>query len=231
MVWYQLVNQYSLCSSSSPCKRLPQIAGLVREFEVLSGDNYVVGLWQGSLVDDLLWYTDGAARQRSNDSYTPTWSWASIDSVIKYLPTASLFGNFVKIVDIRVGGSDLNAPVGQVFESSLKVNGYLLKILPGPFSADSMLPDCQDDVTEGHHFLLPLRLQKSAHGNHLCGLILRHVEEAFIATFERIGMFRFSEGDSVHILGHEVYGTAYIFPRDPGNVVDTEFPYKDITII
>jgi hypothetical protein len=231
MAWYQLVNQYSLCSSSSPCKRLLQIAGLAREFEALSGDKYIVGLWQGSLVDDLLWYTDGGARQRSNNSHTPTWSWASIESVIKHVPTASLFGNFVKIVDVQAGASDLSSPTGHIFERSLKVNGYMIKVLAGPFSAGSMFPDCQDDVTEGHHYLLPLRLQKSAQGNYLCGIVLRRVEEAFVSTYERIGMFRFSEGDSVHILRHEVYGTAYVFPRNSGNVVDTEPLYKDITII
>jgi hypothetical protein len=62
VTWHQLLNQYSQCISSSPCNRLLQVAGIAREFEALSGDKYIAGLWQGSLVDDLLWCTDGAAR-------------------------------------------------------------------------------------------------------------------------------------------------------------------------
>jgi hypothetical protein len=230
VAWHQLLNQYSQCISSSQCNRLLQVAGIAREFEALSGDKYIAGLWKGSLVDDLLWYTDGAARQRPNDLTTPTWSWASVESVIKHLPPASLFGNFVKIIDVEAGASG-RSPTENISQGTLKLNCYLLKVLPGPFSVDSIFPDCEDDVTEGHHFLLPMRLQHSAQGDYLCGLVLRRTEDAFTSTYERIGFFRFGKDDSIHILGHEAYGTAYIFPRNPGNVVDTEYLYKDITII
>jgi hypothetical protein len=214
VAWHQIVNQYSQCSLSIPFNKLLQIAGIASEFEALSGDRYIAGLWQGGLINDLLWYTDGAARQRSSGCHVPTWSWASIEGVIKYLPTASLFGNFVEIVDVEAGTNDRSSLDEHMSSGILKLNGYLLKILPSPFSADSVFPDCHDDITNGHHYLLPLRLQRSAPRNYLCGLVLRRTEETFISTYERIGMFRFNEGNSVHILGHEIYGTAYVFPRD-----------------
>jgi hypothetical protein len=228
--WHQLINQYSQCASKSPGNRLSHVAGIAHKFEALSGDQYIAGLWQGCLINDLLWYTDGTARQRSNNLHTPTWSWASIESVIKHLPPASLTGNFVKIVDVDAGTSNRYS-AENISQGAIKLNGYLLKILPGPSSTDSVLSDCQDDIIKGHHFLLPLRLQKMTQGNCLCGLVLRRMEEAFTSAYERIGMFRFAEGDLIHILGHSAYGTAYIFPSDPGNVLDTEYLYKDITII
>jgi hypothetical protein len=230
VAWHQIINQYSQCTSTSPSNRLSHVAGIAREFEVLSGDKYIVGLWQGSLINDLLWYTDGKARQRSNNYLTPSWSWTSIESVIKYLLPASLYGNFVKILDVEAGTS-IHSSTENTSQGTIKLDGYLLKVLPGPFSADSIFSDCQDDITEGHHFLLPLRLQKTIQGNCLCGLVLRRTEESFTSTYERIGMFRFAEDDSIHIFGHNAYGTAYVFPSDPGNVLDTEYLYKDITII
>jgi hypothetical protein len=113
----------------------------------------------------------------------------------------------------------------------LKLHGYLLKIVPGPFCADGMLPDCRDDVEKGHHFCLPLRLQETTQGHFLCGLVLRRMEEAWGNTYERVGMFRFAEGDSLHLLGHAEWNEGYVFAEQSGDILNTATRNRDLIIV
>ncbi|KAF2819120.1 hypothetical protein CC86DRAFT_146812 [Ophiobolus disseminans] len=74
-VWHQIVNQYSRCISSVLYTRLTGIRPVAREFEVLSGDTYVNGLWQSNLVNDFLWYTNGIV------SLAPQFTWYTVDCI------------------------------------------------------------------------------------------------------------------------------------------------------
>jgi hypothetical protein len=177
-------------------------------------------------VNDLLWYTDSTSPRRSKDHQVPTWSWASVDSMIKHLPTLSLFGNFVTIVDAQTTVTSDHPGT----DNYIMLNGYLLPIPAGNYTTNANLPDCRDDTTEAHHFCLPLRLQRLDQHYHLCGLVLRSVEEAFTPTYERIGMFRFVHGDEVHIASHQNLGHACVFSKNPGDVVDIMSLSKSIII-
>jgi hypothetical protein len=201
MVWHRLVNMHSQLSFSDTRTKLFGISGIAREFEALSGDSYIAGLWQDNFVNDLLWYTDDPSLQRTDDLDAFTWSWTSINSVVKHLCPIDLFGNFVTTIDVQAAASDsISCEPGS--NACVKLNGYLLPILPGHFTINSIFLDCRDDTTEVHHFCMPLRLQRLDQHYHLCGLVLRSVEEAFTSTYERIGMFCFGAGDEVHIASH-----------------------------
>ncbi|KAF2819123.1 hypothetical protein CC86DRAFT_388282 [Ophiobolus disseminans] len=169
--------------------------------------------------------------QHSANSAAPSWSWASVDADTAHMSNASLFGNLVKVIDVQGLPCESSFSTDSVPNDYLKLHGYLLRIQPGPFSANSFFPDCKDDITEGHHFCLPLRLQMSAQGDFLCGLVLRNVDDAIGFTFERVGMFRFREGNSLHVLGHGDFGIAYIFTEDPGDILGSMSLNEDILII
>lgn len=190
---------------------------------------YIAGVWQSDLVNDLLWYTDGSSPRRMDDLHAPTWSWACVNSVVKHLPATELFGNFVTIIDAQASASDSTSHESGT-KSYLKLRGYLLQILPGNFSIDTILPDRCHDMTEVHHFYLPLRLQKTVNSEHLCGLVIRLVEKAFTPTYERIGLFRFDEGDEVRIAGHQNFRHAHVLTKNPGDVVSTMSLTNDIII-
>ncbi|KAH7087372.1 hypothetical protein FB567DRAFT_628341 [Paraphoma chrysanthemicola] len=228
-LWHLLVRRYSQCSKFTRGTRLLGISGITSELGALTGDTSIAGLWQSNLINDLLWYIDDSAPQRPELSCAPTWSWASIEGPIQYFTSSKLYGNFVKIVDVHASGVENNMYLDDPVTASLHLDGYLLKILPGPFMHSIMLPDCKNDITKGHHFCLPLRLQKSADGDYLCGLVLRRTETS--QYYERVGMFRCGEGDELHILGLETFGRAYTFTKDPGEVVNNMTMVKDITIL
>jgi len=153
-----------------------------------------------------------------------------VDSPIAHYPNSHYNGNLVDIVEIQPSTSDIRLSAGSASSSHLKLRGYLFKILPGPFIADGILPDCRDDVDEAHHFCLPLCLQETTRGQFLCGVILRRVEEAWDHSYKRVGMFRFVEGDSVHLLGHGEWHEAHVFGERPGDILDSATLSRNIII-
>ncbi|KAH7074419.1 hypothetical protein BKA63DRAFT_490966 [Paraphoma chrysanthemicola] len=228
-LWQLLVKRYSQCSLFTRGTKLLGMSGITSVLQALTGDISFAGLWQSNLINDLLWCIEDSAPQRPELSCAPTWSWASTEGPINYLSSSTLYGNFVNIVDVQAAGVENNMFVDEPVTAFLRLDGYLLKIMPGPFTPRTMFPDCDADVTEGYYYCLPLRLQKSAHREYLCGLVLRRFETS--QCYERVGMFRCGEGDELHILGLEKFGRAYTFTKDPGEVVNNMTMVKDITIL
>ena len=54
--WWRAVYEYTLGSLSNLDDRLPATAGIASEFQILTGDVYIAGLWESHLIDDLQWY-------------------------------------------------------------------------------------------------------------------------------------------------------------------------------
>jgi hypothetical protein len=225
--WHCIVHEYSWCTSSSPITRLSGIAGIAREFEALSRDEYVAGLWQGNLINDLLWYTDGTLPRMSNTSNVPSWSWASTNSTVNHHLNSTFSDSLVEIKDGHAGSTAVSSTANADTRCYLELEGYLLKIIPGHYDIKTIWSDCKSDSTEGHHFCLPWCLQTTPQGVNLCGLILRRAEDVCNLAYKRIGMFRFSEGNSMHLLGHG----EYIFTKERGHVLDTATLSREIIII
>ena len=79
--WHQLVHVYSSCDLTRAEDKLVAISGLAKRVQSCLDDEYLAGLWKGSLPSELLWYatrSDGCPK-RSSSYYAPTWSWASIE--------------------------------------------------------------------------------------------------------------------------------------------------------
>ncbi|KAM0806286.1 heterokaryon incompatibility protein-domain-containing protein, partial [Usnea florida] len=79
--WHKLVEVYSSRNLTRAEDKLVAISGLAKRVQSCLDDEYLAGLWKGSLPLDLLWYPhwmDGCPR-RSSSYRAPTWSWASIE--------------------------------------------------------------------------------------------------------------------------------------------------------
>ncbi|KAI1317490.1 hypothetical protein F5Y16DRAFT_149219 [Xylariaceae sp. FL0255] len=87
-LWNQTVTQYSTCALSKPTDKLVAIGGLARTFSGAMKTDYLAGLWRDHLIQGLNWETISPTARRLGTYRAPTWSWASIDSPIKfnYLP-------------------------------------------------------------------------------------------------------------------------------------------------
>ena len=84
--WHQLVHIYSSCCLTRAEDKLVAISGLAKRVQSCLDDEYIAGLWKGSLPSELLWYatrSDGCPK-RSSSYHAPTWSWASIERGVCY---------------------------------------------------------------------------------------------------------------------------------------------------
>jgi len=71
--------------------KLPALAGLARALQLARADDeYLAGLWRGSLLDDLLWthrqvgFGRRAVPGRPQEYRAPSWSWAAVDGNVRW---------------------------------------------------------------------------------------------------------------------------------------------------
>lgn len=86
ILWYRILNEYSLRQLSFETDRLDAISGLAARVAQITGqeEGYIGGIWKRSILDCLQWRsddpfrgTDAAVRQTVYRA--PTWSWASCE--------------------------------------------------------------------------------------------------------------------------------------------------------
>jgi hypothetical protein len=82
--WHAVVNQYHTRSLTHASDFLPAISGIATLLQRFGAGNYLAGLWEDILLDQLLWNVSpdlGEERtfDRSLPYRAPTWSWASLE--------------------------------------------------------------------------------------------------------------------------------------------------------
>lgn len=149
-VWHSVVEEFTARDLTYAKDRLPAISSLARMLPFPKGE-YLAGLWQNSLMGDLIWVNpvghlsweldnnSGASTRlhapeppknhRIQGEYAPSWSWASISAPVAF--------SMVNLSDIlpkwRVAGAKCMPitanPYGSVSKSSLLyVEGYVLLV-------------------------------------------------------------------------------------------------------
>ncbi|KAL2833819.1 heterokaryon incompatibility protein-domain-containing protein [Aspergillus cavernicola] len=86
-LWRTIVLCYTSLLLTKSTDRLPAIGGMARDMAARRKSNYLAGLWEESLLDDLIWVIAPASnnkRPRPHPRNAPTWSWASVESPIRY---------------------------------------------------------------------------------------------------------------------------------------------------
>jgi hypothetical protein len=129
--WISLVENYSRRKLMVEQDKLPAIAGLASVIIAETGDKYFAGLWAAHIYEDLCWrvycreeyfdpYKNGTSAPKKGktiDSATkpreyraPSWSWASLDAPIKYIPLSysKLTASVTGISTIPAREDDLN---------------------------------------------------------------------------------------------------------------------------
>ncbi|KAK5659844.1 hypothetical protein OQA88_13307 [Cercophora sp. LCS_1] len=93
--WIHIVSNYTSRNLTNARDKLPAMAGLVRRYDRLTGfksGRYLAGLWEASLMGDLLWRRDvlfdaffnAPQPSRARMGQAPTWSWGSVNGNIAY---------------------------------------------------------------------------------------------------------------------------------------------------
>ncbi|KAE8444463.1 hypothetical protein EG329_000554 [Mollisiaceae sp. DMI_Dod_QoI] len=135
--WREIVQFYSRLSSTKETDKLPALSGLAQRFARQQPNaKYLAGLWDESLVEDLMWLNPNAkfyggrghyarVNQPSSPQRAPSWSWATTNNPIVFSTgshftlsntgeqSAWIVENYVKIIkaECELATSD---PTGQV---------------------------------------------------------------------------------------------------------------------
>lgn len=81
-LWRSMVCNYADLLLSKPADRLTALSGLARQMAAVRKSAYLAGLWEDSLIADLLW--SGNNYPRPDTKIAPTWSWASTTNAVFY---------------------------------------------------------------------------------------------------------------------------------------------------
>ncbi|KAF2658117.1 HET-domain-containing protein [Lophiostoma macrostomum CBS 122681] len=124
-MWRNIVTQYSALNLTRGSDRLPAIAGVARQVGYTIGGQYLAGLWERSLPDDLLWKVDEPLETRTNhrpQNYrAPSWSWASVNGKIEYMSVENLRDKTFRILKANCTPvSDID-PFGEVLSGFLEI--------------------------------------------------------------------------------------------------------------
>ncbi len=84
--WVSMVEQYTRRTLSNPDDKLIAFAAIPELFSRCpgwEGKRYLAGLWEGTLVQDLLWRKAREMLSPRPEGYrAPSWSWAAVDGLI-----------------------------------------------------------------------------------------------------------------------------------------------------
>ncbi|KAL7933037.1 heterokaryon incompatibility domain-containing protein [Trichoderma chlorosporum] len=84
-LWKTIVQQYTDRKLTDPTDKLKAIMGITSELETLWHDTNIYGLWKKWFIQLLAWYKPDVEREeKRNLERAPSWSWASLDGVIRY---------------------------------------------------------------------------------------------------------------------------------------------------
>ncbi|KAI1456240.1 HET-domain-containing protein [Annulohypoxylon moriforme] len=135
--WRSLIMDYTALDLTIPSDRLPALGGVAKTFAEKRGSSYLAGLFEDSLIDDLLWNTFDCKSPRLSKWRAPSWSWASIETHVSYrdgiiydddemfLDGPDERIEFASIDNFKCEPAGLNK-FGQVKSASLRVTSQLL---------------------------------------------------------------------------------------------------------
>lgn len=209
--WYELVQEYTALDLTFEKDKFPALAGIAKQMQRARGAKYLAGLWEDTLIEDLLWWRHSAIpSERPAKWRAPTWSWASIKDIIAYGSKSTYDGSdpifaYAEILDVQC------TPVGpdstlELASAHLVVSSYIVPVVlrretfqkgrqyrhlseianVGGFSygftSDFALPE--DMMGETVHCLWIARMEGP---NRALGLVLRCLDP-ILRIYERIGM-------------------------------------------
>lgn len=136
LLWYELIEVYSLRRFRDISDRLVALSGLAKEFSsTIQCSEYIAGLWRQDLVRGLMWCTEGASltpqlsSMRTANNIFPSWSWASagyesirIDQHTKYAHPIS------RVQEVNVELVDRCQPFGMVKSGRITIAGPLKQL-------------------------------------------------------------------------------------------------------
>ncbi|KAF3033150.1 hypothetical protein E8E12_003539 [Didymella heteroderae] len=137
-MWYTTVSRFCYRRLTFSRDKLPALSGIASRIHDITKDDYLAGHWRTELGRSLFWHAngdylpdvDGPCRMGSYRA--PTWSWASVDGLVRWelpdlAPGADL-PDAIKILDAQVEIPGRNA-FGQVVSGSITMQAESIEAL------------------------------------------------------------------------------------------------------
>lgn len=193
--WRKVVWEYSNFKISMARDRLPALGAIAQQFHnVRPNEQYLAGLWSGTLLQDLLWICSSSPTKHDKKKLLrhpnlPSWSWASLQSPIWYHAEQSDITPKATVVEARCRYADGNM-FGILECSRLILRGRLLsgtlewsnkKAHNRPF--DLFFLDGDTRVFLGTNSIYNIKLDHDQDGHRGSDLLQEvHILEVFIGT-------------------------------------------------
>lgn len=127
LYWYRVVSEYSQLLLTKQSDKLAALAGLAQRMATKrGGSRYLAGLWEDTLVSDLLW-TPTEERETPKIPRYPSWSWASIsDSPVDWNDIHQYIIRFTQVENISYVP---NGPIhlGESSEAAITLRSHLIE--------------------------------------------------------------------------------------------------------
>jgi hypothetical protein len=131
--WHNTVRDFAARALTVPADKLPAMSGLASALHHVTGDEYLAGLWRSTFYADLLWMRgdpirkDALGRSRPSTFRAPSWSWASLDGDVRYIPRSKLRRSeefHAELLDVKVTPAGID-PFGEVSGGIATLRGPL----------------------------------------------------------------------------------------------------------
>lgn len=123
--WSNIVESYSARSLTIAADKLPGLSGLAEEYERLTRDRYLAGLWKSALPGALMWGWPELTLSRPTPYRAPSWSWAAMEGSIQMSTVEDV--EDLEFVDCKVKLKNSRAPFGEVTKGLVILRGRLMK--------------------------------------------------------------------------------------------------------
>jgi hypothetical protein len=132
--WHEVIQSYTALNLTFEKDIFPAISGIAKQFQIARPSSYIAGLWQASLLSDMLWTCKPPARKddsqplwscRPSPWRAPTWSWASVKGHVEFINTHDGVNFYCEVAGTNVvlAGTD---PTGEILEASVIVRGHMI---------------------------------------------------------------------------------------------------------
>jgi hypothetical protein len=123
--WQNVVEAYTDLHLTFESDIFPALQGIAQIVQQQRDCAYYAGLWEDSLVGDMLWYCPRPCIRPQNFR-APTWSWASVNGQVTYQKAAAkILATVLSVRTLPVGKSAL----GELHGGSLEIRGLGFRAL------------------------------------------------------------------------------------------------------
>ncbi|KAL9477458.1 hypothetical protein ACSS6W_007299 [Trichoderma asperelloides] len=187
-IWKTAVQQYTERNLKEPNDRLNAIMGIICELEPLWRQECIYGLWKQWFIELLAWYKPYSEREKQRHiERAPSWSWASLNGVVRY--KGSISTEDAKVLSLTVSVVELTCRILKEDDIKSKEDAFTIHEEPDLIDAATEIGQNGSPIEMAQYLLLgTFKLEGGL--EHGIGLL---VVEVGTGLYRRVGLVTFRD--------------------------------------